>query len=63
MAAPIPQEQAGTGMGERESNPTFEVAFNYDSGMYSPDQAVVIYYDFAQTPNPFPAQDFAPEMR
>jgi hypothetical protein len=32
--------------------------------MYSPDQAVVIYYDFAKTeePNPFPATDYAPEM-
>jgi hypothetical protein len=63
MSAPPPQEQAGTGMGERESNPTIQVAFNYDAGMYSPDQAVVIYYDFTQIPNPFPAQDFAPEMR
>jgi len=64
MAAPQAkvEEQAGTGMGERESNPTIQVAFNYDAGMYSPDQAVVIYYDFAQIPNPFPAQDFAPEM-
>jgi hypothetical protein len=50
-------------MGESESNPTIQVAFNYDAGMYSPDQAVVIYYDFAPIPNPFPAQDFAPEMR
>lgn len=65
MSAPLPKEQAGTGMGERESNPTIQVAFNYDAGMYSPDQAVVIYYDFAQvpSPNPFPAQEFAPEMR
>src|ERR1700677_2655112 len=59
MAVPQTQveEKAGTGMGERESNPTIQVAFNYDAGMYSPDQAVVIYYDFAQVPNPFPAQD------
>jgi hypothetical protein len=59
-----PQQQAGTGMGETESNPTVQVAFDYDTGMYSPDQAVVIYYDFAKVPapNPFPALGFAPEM-
>jgi hypothetical protein len=63
-AAPQAQEQAGTGMGERESNPTTEVAFHYDTGMYSLDQAVVIYYDFAATPspNPFPAIAYSPEM-
>ena len=63
-AAPQAQEKAGTGMGERESNPTTEVAFNYDTGMYSLDQAVVIYYDFAPTPrpNPFPAVAYSPEM-
>jgi hypothetical protein len=57
------QQQAGTGMGERESNPTVQVAFDYDAGMYSVDQALVIYYDFAKVPgpNPFPALGFAPE--
>ncbi len=59
-----PEEQAGTGMGERESNPTYQVSFDYNAGMYSLDQAVVIYYDFAKTPrpNPFPDLSFAPEM-
>ncbi len=58
------KEQAGTGMGESQYNPTVEVDFHYDAGMYSPDQAVVIYYDFApvQAPNPFPALGYAPEM-
>jgi len=58
------QERAGTGMGERESHPTIQVAFDYDRGMYSPSQAVVIYYDFAEIPipNPFPAIGYAPEM-
>jgi hypothetical protein len=58
------QERAGTGMGESESNPTIQVAFNYDTGMYSPSQAVIIYYDFEKTPspNPFPALGYAPEM-
>jgi hypothetical protein len=39
------------------------VAFDYDAGMYSVDQALVIYYDFAKVPgpNPFPALGFAPE--
>jgi len=71
-AAPAPllakeaekKEKAGTGMGERESNPTVQVAFNYDRGMYKAKEAVVIYYDFAPetTPNPFPALSYAPEM-
>lgn len=57
-------EQAGTGMGERESHPSIQVAFNYDTGMYSLSQALVIYYDFAKTPspNPFPAMSYAPQM-
>ena len=64
LSAPQPQEKAGTGMGEQESNPTIQVAFNYDTGMYSVDQALVVYYDFANisSPNPFPAEEFAPEM-
>src|ERR1700722_998301 len=51
------EQRAGTGMGENESHPTIQVAFDFDRGMYSPDQAVVIYYDFAKAeePNPFPA--------
>ncbi len=59
-----PQEQAGTGMGEAESHPTTTVNFDYDTGMYSLSQAMVIYYDFArvQVPNPFPAIGYAPEM-
>ena len=63
-SAAAPQEQAGTGMGESESHPTVQVAFNYDTGMYSLDQALVIYYDFenAPSPNPFPALGYAPEM-
>ncbi len=63
-AEPAPQEQAGTGMGESQSHPTTQVNFSYDTGMYSLDQAVVIYYDFAKVhaPNPFPAVGYAPEM-
>ncbi len=58
------KEQAGTGMGERESNPTIQVAFTYDTGMYQPSQAVVIFYGFVERPipNPFPAVSYAPEM-
>ncbi len=64
LSAPESQPQAGTGMGERESNPTIQVAFDFDRGMYSPSQAVIIYYDFtkARSPNPFPAERYSPEM-
>jgi hypothetical protein len=57
-------QDAGTGMGERELNPTTQVDFQYDTGMYKLSQAVVIYYDFAQepVPNPFPELSYAPEM-
>jgi len=59
-----PQEQAGTGMGERESHPTYQVDFHYDRGMYTLSQALVIYYGFGEkpVPNPFPALGYAPEM-
>jgi hypothetical protein len=58
------QEQAGTGMGERQSNPTYQVDFSYDTGMYSLAQALVIYYGFepVNVPNPFPDMGFAPEQ-
>lgn len=58
------RDQAGTGMGERESHPTVEVDFHYDRGMYRLDQALVVYYDFQKkpSPNPFPEYGFAPEM-
>ncbi|MBI5555334.1 MAG: hypothetical protein HY920_05735 [Elusimicrobia bacterium] len=57
--------KAGTGMGERESNPIQQVYFNYNTGMYKPHQAVIIYYDFAKEPTlpqPFLSLNFAPEM-
>lgn len=57
--------KAGTGMGERESNPIEQVYFNYNTGMYKPQQAVIIYYDFAKAPpppQPFLGMNFAPEM-
>ncbi len=58
------RQEAGTGMGERESNPTQTVQFDFDSGMYRLSQAIVIYYDFASlpVPNPFPTLSYAPEM-
>jgi len=57
-------QQAGTGMGERQDHPTYEVDFKFDTGMYRLSQALVLYYDFgkAQSPNPFPALSYAPEM-
>jgi hypothetical protein len=58
------KEKAGTGMGERENFATTQVQFDYDTGMSTLSQAVVIYYDFAEAalPDPFPALGFAPEM-
>jgi hypothetical protein len=58
------EEEAGTGMGERQSHPTMTVNFQYDRGMYKPSQALVIYYGFEERtyPNPFPGMDYAPEM-
>lgn len=57
-------EEAGTGMGERQSHPTRLVDFHYNRGMYRLDEAVVLYYGFEgrPSPDPFPAQDYAPEM-
>jgi hypothetical protein len=57
--------KAGTGMGEREANPIQQVYFNYNTGMYKPHQAVIIYYDFAKEPappQPFLSMNFSPEM-
>jgi hypothetical protein len=64
-AAPKAKQEAGTGMGERRTNPTVDVAFHYDSGMYRPEQALVVYYDFPEpvrSPNPFPGTAYAPEL-
>jgi hypothetical protein len=64
LAAPVPEQQAGTGMGDSESHPTYQVNFDYDRGMYQAAQAVVIYYDFAKAeePNPFPDMAYAPQQ-
>lgn len=58
------EQQAGTGMGEKESHPVTLVDFNYDNGMYKLEDAVVVYYDFAKIKNPcpFPDYSYAPEM-
>jgi hypothetical protein len=58
------KQEAGTGMGEREVHPVMNVAFHYDTGMYSARDAILVYYDFAREPepNPFPALSYAPEM-
>jgi hypothetical protein len=59
------EQQAGTGMGERESNPVQQVRFDYDRGMYRANQAVVITYDFPEErrprPEPFEERGYAPE--
>jgi hypothetical protein len=64
-AAPSLRQQAGTGMGEKESHPVRHVQFNYDTGMYTTTQAVLIYYDFPETPpRPKPFEEgYAPEKR
>ncbi|MBI3506888.1 MAG: hypothetical protein HY059_18775 [Proteobacteria bacterium] len=61
----LKRQEAGTGMGERESHPTQLVDFRYDTGMYRADQALLVYYDFGRPepqPNAFPNLSFAPEM-
>lgn len=63
--AAMEQQDAGTGMGEREHHPTVQVAFHFDRGMYKASQAIAIFYDFAAKtpePEPFPALSYAPEM-
>jgi hypothetical protein len=66
-APPAAQRQkAGTGMGEHESHQVRHVNFDFDTGMYRVDQAVIIYYDFISRPippRPQPFEDrYAPEM-
>lgn len=59
---------AGTGMGEHMVNPVRSVSFDFTAGMYSPGEALAIYYDFAGPGDtgPRPFEDghgsFAPEM-
>lgn len=63
--ARVEEQRAGTGMGERESNPVRQVRFDYDRGMYSAREAVIIAYDFAEErrrgPQPFDDGSYAPE--
>ncbi|MCB4756335.1 MAG: hypothetical protein LHV69_04875 [Elusimicrobia bacterium] len=60
----VEEQEAGTGMGEKESHPIQWVDFHYDTGMYTLSQALVVYYDFQKPPqpNPFPNVSYAPEM-
>lgn len=62
---PEEEQRAGTGMGERQSNPVHQVRFDYDRGMYHAAEAVIIAYDFAEErrrrPRPFEDQGYAPE--
>jgi hypothetical protein len=57
--------QAGTGMGEKRHHPVTTVEFDYDTGMYNPRNALVIYYDFgpSRPPQPFMDKGFAPEQK
>ncbi len=60
------EERAGTGMGERESNPVESIRFEYNTGMYKVKDTLIIFYDFAKVrpkPQPFlEERDFAPEQ-
>ncbi|MFH0774048.1 MAG: hypothetical protein V2A53_00940 [bacterium] len=61
----LAEQEAGTGMGERESNPVESIRFEYNTGMYKARDAVIIFYDFAKIqpkPQPFLERDFAPEQ-
>ena len=60
------EQRAGTGMGERQSNPVRQVRFEYDRGMYRATEAVIVFYDFPEEPRrgPRPFEDrggYAPE--
>ena len=59
------EQRAGTGMGDRESNPIRQVRFDYDQGMYHTSEAVIIAYDFPEErrrrPRPFEDRGYAPE--
>lgn len=58
--------EAGTGMGEHMVNAVRSVSFDFTAGMYSPGEALAIYYDFAgpedHRPRPFDESGYAPEM-
>jgi hypothetical protein len=59
------QQRAGTGMGQRRSNPVQEVRFRYDRGMYEVRDALIVYYDFPEEgrrPRPFVSGGYAPEQ-
>ena len=43
---------AGTGMGRTEYNPVYNVAFNFNSGMYSISSILKIHYRFGPAPRP-----------
>ncbi len=71
--APWPQDdRAGTGMGRREGQHVTRVDFDFDTGMYSPSDAINIYYRFGAYrpwyryyPDPgwsFEGDGFSPEM-
>lgn len=62
----LAEQEAGTGMGERESNPVESVRFEYNTGMYKVKDTLIIFYDFAKVqpkPQPFlKERDFVPEQ-
>jgi hypothetical protein len=65
------EDRAGTGMGRQEMNHVTEVEFNPTAGMYSNNDVLKIFYEFAKEPaqpQPFVSDEeedgrFAPEMK
>lgn len=53
---------AGTGLGERVSSPVRSVAFRYDAGMYDPDAALVVFYDFDEPRVVEPVRPLEPDL-
>ena len=58
--------EAGTGSGESFHHDVDVVDFHYDTGMYAPNDMVVIYYDFENEPyrpEPRPVPGYKPPRR
>jgi hypothetical protein len=62
----LEEKDAGTGMGERIGHGTIATEFNFDRGMYNPEEAITVLYGFASRDwddrHPHHLGGFAPEM-
>ncbi len=69
-AAPAAESRAGTGMGEQQQHAVTTVEFNANAGMFSVNDVLKIFYEFAkEPPEPLPFVDdqedegrFSPDM-